>query len=425
MKPESSGRVVVTGAGVLTSLGDSPGSVHAALCRNRSGLRPLEDYAETGMPPVAVGRLLEFEPTAYLGSGNLRPLDRTGRIGTATAKLALEDGGLDSEALDQRGVGLVLGTMFGSVHTISTFDRRAVVAGPKYAKPMQFANSVINAAAGQTAIWHDLWGINATVSGGITSGVQAIAYAADLIRSGQVEIVVAGGVDEFCFESLYGFYRAGLLCASTDGGSGCSIPFDSRRGGFCLGEAAALLTLETLESARDRGARILAEIRGAGSRFDRSRGKDRDQAVSAIARSLRQAMRAAAVAPDAIDCLSASANGSILADEHEAWGIREAFGDEASRLPVTAIKSMLGETLGASGAIQAVTLIEAMRGGSLPGIAGLESLADDFPLAGTAAECRQLEMRCGLVNSVGHDGKACSVVVELWDTDAAAAESGG
>lgn len=378
-----------------------------------------------GLPPTVAGKLWEFEPTDYLGSGNLRPLDRTGRIGVAAAKLALADAGLDDEVLEATSVGLALGTMFGSVHTISAFDRRAMVAGPNYAKPMQFANSVINAAAGQTAIWHNLRGVNATVSGGMTSGVQAIGYAADLIRGGQAEILLAGGADEFCFESLYGFHKAGLLCGSANGGGGQPIPFDSRRTGFCLGEAAALLALETLESARARGANVLAEILGSGCSFDRSRGENRDLSVSAVARSLQQALRGSVVEPEAIDCLSASANGSVRADDHEAWGIQETFGDVVSRLPVTAIKSMLGETLGASGAIQAVTLIESMRSGRLPGIRGLESLAADFPLPRASAECQELDMRCGLVNSVGHDGKVCSLVIRHWDPDSSATAADG
>ena len=128
------------------------------------------------MPPRLAGRV-DFDPRTYLGDGNLRPLDRTGRLAVAASGLALDAAGWTAEERAETEVGLVLGTMFGSVHTISEFDRRAMEAGPNYAKPMEFANSVINAAAGQTAIWHDLWGINATISGGTASGAQAIAYA--------------------------------------------------------------------------------------------------------------------------------------------------------------------------------------------------------------------------------------------------------
>ena len=175
-------RVVVTGMGVLSALGDSPRSLHEALCEGRSGVQPVSWEEADGMPELLFGRV-EFDPRTYLPDGNLRPLDRTGRLAVASAGLALADAGWTAEALEETEVGFVAGTMFGSVHTIAGFDRRAMEAGPNYAKPMEFANSVINAAAGQTAIWHNLWGINATISGGTASGAQAIAYASDLIRT--------------------------------------------------------------------------------------------------------------------------------------------------------------------------------------------------------------------------------------------------
>src|SRR5205085_7794233 len=144
----------------------------------------------------------------------LRPLDRTSRLVASAAQLALNDSGWSEALRNQHEVGLVLGTMFCSVRTISEFDRRAVEAGPAYASPLDFSNTVINAAAGQTAILHDLRGVNTTVSTGVTSGLQAIAYAADLIRGGRARALLAGGADELCFESFYGFERAGLLCRS-------------------------------------------------------------------------------------------------------------------------------------------------------------------------------------------------------------------
>ncbi len=407
-------RVVVTGAGILTALGDSPMFVHGALCEGRSGLRRLEDMSQNGMRSPQAGELKWFDAGKYLAGGNLRPLDRTSRLGATVAKLALEAGGWAPEMLADLEAGLVLGTMFGSIHTISEFDRRAVVAGPNYAKPMDFANSVINAAAGQMAIWHNLRGVNATIAGGITSGLEAIAYASDLIRTGRATVLLAGGVDELCFESLYGFHKAGWLCGSNNGGAEYPIPFDARRNGFAVGEGAALLVLEEAGAAAARGARILAEIRGHGNSFDPSRGKDRRRAAAAGARAVRLALADAGLEAAAIDCLSASANGSPATDAHEAVGVGEVFNSAASTLPVTAVKSMLGESLGASGAVQTVLLIEAIRSGLLPGILGLAELEEGFPLAQAGPENRELEMTRGLVNSVGLDGKACSLVVELW-----------
>src|SRR5262249_36934227 len=148
------------------------------------------------------------------GKGNIRPLDRTSQLVAAAAGLALEDSGGAAEMRRTQDVGLGLGTMVCSVHTISEFDRRAVAAGPTYARAMSFANTVINAAAGQTAIWHRLRGVNSTIASGSSSGLQAIAYAAQLIAGGQGTALLAGGAEELCFESFLAFNRAGLLCGS-------------------------------------------------------------------------------------------------------------------------------------------------------------------------------------------------------------------
>jgi 3-oxoacyl-[acyl-carrier-protein] synthase II len=305
--------------------------------------------------------------------------------------------------------------MFCSVHTISEFDRRGLILGPKYVSPIDFANTVINAAAGQVAIWHDLRGVNSTIAGGITSGLQAIAYGTELIRSGQATAILAGGAEELCFESFYGFERTGLLCATGNGLGECPIPFDARRNGFALGEGAALLMLEAAESAADRGASVLGEIKGHGSAYDLSHGTVSAQAVAAIAQSMRLALHDAQLDVDAIGCLSASANGSVLGDRHEAQAVAAIFGGHASALPVTAIKSMLGETLGASGTMQTVALLEAMRQGVLPGIRCLEQLEADFPLTMASPHNRQPDLRSGLINAVGLDGNCCTLVVARGD----------
>src|ERR1041385_9069653 len=232
--------VVITGAGVVSSLGDTPAALHAALCEGRSGISPVELFDTAGLGCPLGGEVKGFDAQKYLGRRNLRPLDRTSRLVASAAQLALDASGWTAEMRAEHEVGLVLGTMFCSVHTISEFDRRALEAGPAYASPMDFSNTVINAAAGQTAILHDLRGINSTISTGITSGLKAIAYATEIIRSARARAVLGGGADELVFESFCGFDRAGLLCRSEQSSGDFPIPFDKRRNGFALGEGAAL-----------------------------------------------------------------------------------------------------------------------------------------------------------------------------------------
>jgi 3-oxoacyl-[acyl-carrier-protein] synthase II len=405
-------RVVITGIGVLSPLGDSPGALHTALCAGQSSVQPITLFNTEGLVCKQAHALTAFAPETYLGK-NPRALDRTSQMVTAAATLALDHSGWSAERRRQHEVGLVLGTMFCSLHTIAEFDRRGLTLGPNYVSPMDFANTVINAAAGQAAIWHDLRGVNSTIAGGITSGLQALAYATDLIRSGQATALLAGGAEELCFESFCGFDRAGLLCGAHHRGTEeYPIPFDARRNGFALGEGAALLMLEDAALATARGAPVLAEITGHGSAYDLSRGTVRQQAVDAMARAMRLALQDAQMSPTDIACLSASANGSVLADRHEAQAIAAVFQAGTGHLPVTAVKSMLGETLGASGGLQTVALLAAMQDDVLPGIRHLEQVEADFPLHRAGACNQRIHLRNGLLNAVGLDGQCCALVLE-------------
>src|SRR5712675_2509076 len=264
-------RVAITGTGLISPLGDSAGDLLSALCGGRTGVSKLQDFSSNGHRCHLASRLLHFRPEKYLSGRPLRPLDRASQLATAACGLALRDSNWSSEQRSNFDVALVLGTMFGGMHTIAEFDRTALVSGPASVSPMSFANTVINAAAGQAAIWHNLRGINSTVAAGNVSGLWAAGYAADLIRYRQSNAVLAGGVDEFSVESFLGFERTGLLCAN-----GASperpIPFDSRRNGFVLGEGAGFLVLEDLDHAEARGARVLAEVKGYTTAFDYSQG---------------------------------------------------------------------------------------------------------------------------------------------------------
>lgn len=418
--------VVVTGAGVLSPLADSPAGLFAALCRGEGGPGPVEGFSvaelaanggghdDGGGPiPDLAAEIRGFDPKGYLGKKNFRPLDRTGRLATVAADLALADSGWDEEARREHEVGLVLGTMFGSVHTISAFDRRALTAGPNYAKPMDFANSVINAAAGQTAIWHDLRGVNTTLSGGTTAGLQALGYAADLVAGGRAGAVLAGGADELCLESFLGFGRAGWLAGSGNGSSGTPrpVPLDAGRNGFVLGEGAALLMLEPAADAEARGARVLARVLGYGSTFDPSRGEDAASAEGAVSRAASLALAEAGLEAADVDCLSLSASGSRAGDAREARGLAAVLGERLAELPAMAVKAQLGESLGASGAYQALAALGVFGEGRLPGVRGLEATDDGLPVPSLAAGERPVTARTCLATALDFDGGAVALVL--------------
>jgi 3-oxoacyl-[acyl-carrier-protein] synthase II len=408
----SARRVVVTGAGALSPVADSPAGLHAALAAQASALKSIElfpldsggNVADLG--PRQGGEIRPFEPKEYLGERNIRPVDRTARLLLVAVQQALESAGWTAERRARHEVGLVLGTTFCSVRTIAEFDRRALQLGPSYASPLDFANSVINAAAGQAAIWHDLRGVNSTVAAGEASGLAALAYAADLIRSGRADAVLAGGAEELCFESFVGHQRAGRL------GSACTVPFDARRDGFALAEGAAALLLEEADAAAARGARVLAEVRGYGESFAAAAGEE--ARADAVARAVRLAVADAGLAPGDLDVLSLGANGGVPSDRAEAHGIAAALGPPGAALPATAVKAMLGEALGASGAFQAVDLLGIFEDGAVAGVLGLETTEEGFPLSGVSPHTRTLERRprIGLLHAAAWDGQCCAVVLE-------------
>lgn len=399
-------RVKITGLGALSTLGDSPTAIHQALCSGRHGRSPLKRFEMPDLPHFEAGEL-DFDARTYLPSGNLRPLDRTGRLAASAAQLALDDSGWTRELRDDYPVGLALGTMYGSVHTIAAFDQRALEAGPQYVKPFDFANSVINAAAGQTAIWHHLWGLNSTLTGGPCASAQALAYAADLIASGRAEAVLAGGADELCFESLFSASQAGLLADP----AADAVPFDGQRGGLNLSEGAALLMLESAEGAMQRGAKVYGEVLGHASGFDPRRGEDSALAIEVLARCVRRALDASGLEPSQVRAVSASGSGSDRGDRHEAKVLAEVFSDEGVP-PVSAVKGGLGECLGASTALQAVVALEGMAQKTQPGVVGLRSVDKALPLTGLSSNAIQgVEPGPMLLVAVGLDGNVCALVL--------------
>ena len=414
-------RVVVTGVGVVSALGRTRGEVGAALAAGRSGLAPV-DRPLSG-PGGLAGAVPDFAAEEDLGADtNLRPLDRAGRLLTVAGSRAFADCGLAPRTLrsepqasagvvggtpdgprpssNGRVTGLVAGTLFGSVTTISEFDRRQLTEGPRYVKPLDFANTVINAAAGQAAIFLGCRGVNATFAGGPTAALEAIAFGAEQVRDGRCDLVLAGGVEELGDEGLLTFGRAGML-AGAGGAPPRPVPFDAERNGFALAEGAALLALESEAAARARGATVLAVVAGFGSAW----GEDEE----AVARAVELALADAGIGAADVGVWFASASGSREVDRREACGVSRALGE--ARVPVTAPKAMLGEALGASGALQALALVETLGSGVLPGIRGLDRLDPELPPLCASAEATHVAARYGLVTAVGVDGVVNALVL--------------
>ncbi|MEX2261879.1 MAG: beta-ketoacyl-[acyl-carrier-protein] synthase family protein [Bryobacteraceae bacterium] len=399
-----SARVVVTGVGVVSPIGAGIDEFEQKLFSGCSGIGPSELF---GAGAIA-GEVRGFAPQQWLGPKGLRVLDRSARLVCVAAHMALCSAGRSQQesAEGDPEMGLVCGTMFGSVHSIASFDWSGLTDGPTYVNPMEFPNTVINSPAGQAAIKHKLRGVNSTICAGLASGLYAIHYAAEFLRFGRAQALLAGGVEELCEESFLGFRKMGAASES-----GMARPFAEDRDGAVLGEGAAFWMLETLETAKTRGVQPLMEISGFGSAHDaHSTTRFRVRAEGATL-AIQEALDAAGVPASDVGCIIASASGSRAGDEMEAHALKNVFGSRLADIPVCAPKAALGESLGASGAFCALAGGLALLRRTVPPTVHSGSASNGLSLS---AEPRPFEGGHVLVNAFGCDGNNAALVLKRY-----------
>ncbi|MFN3466854.1 MAG: beta-ketoacyl-[acyl-carrier-protein] synthase family protein, partial [Candidatus Brocadiales bacterium] len=304
-------RVVVTGIGIISPIGTGREAFWEALAGGVSGIRPITLFDVSKYTSRVAGEISDFSPKTYLGQKGIRHFDRTSLLVTAATAMALEDARLN-KVYGEEDMGIVVGSTFGSINSISTFDMEALKEGPNYVNPMDFPNTVLNAPASRASIFCQAKGLNSTVSTGETSGVDAIIYAADFLKMERIKVVLAGGVYGLTRDIFWAAYRAGVLSGSRDSQPEICSPFDMRRNGIILGEGAALLVLETLEDALARKATIYAEVKGYGTAFNPTNlsQSDLQGGIRAVSMSLQEA----GLRPKDISYISANANSSPNGD---------------------------------------------------------------------------------------------------------------
>jgi len=396
--------VVVAGAGVICSLGAGIQEFEAALY---SGATGIGHSVLLGGGAIAA-EVRDFAPQKWLGSKGNRALDRSARLLCVAAHMALEGAGLATQdgTEGDPNIGLICATMFGGLHSIVSFDWSGLVDGPDYVNPMEFPNTVINSPAGQAAIKHRLRGVNSTICAGLASGLYALHYAAEFLRFGRAQVLLAGGVEELCEESFLGFRKTGAASPS-----GQARPFASGRDGTVVGEGSALWVLATEETAQARGLRPRLEIRGFGSAHDAAGIGDFQLSGKAATAAIEQALESAEIGPAQVSAIIAGASGSRAGDEMERRALRNVFQNRLREIPVCAPKAAIGETLGASGAFAALVGGMALARQNLPPTPGASEAADGLRLSPSA---QPFEGSCVLVNAFSCDGNNASLVLRSW-----------
>jgi 3-oxoacyl-[acyl-carrier-protein] synthase II len=405
--------------GMLTALGNDVASTWDGLVAGRSGIGTIEAFDPSRVDSKIAGEVHDFDPSGVVDRKDQRRFDRYIQLGLVAARQAMDQAGLparlDGELAERTGV--ILGTGLGGVEMLETNIAINATRGPDRISPFFIAYGIPNVGAGQVAISFGMLGPNFTTASACATGGHAIGEAWETIRRGDAELMVAGGTEAGVRESMVGGFAAmRALSTRNDEPERASRPFDEGRDGFVIGEGAAVVVLETLDSARSRGARPLAELVGYGATADASHITLPAPGGMGAVRAARRAMEKAGVEPKAVDHVNAHATSTPEGDKAELAAIRTLFGAHAPKVAVTANKSMLGHTLGAAGAIEAIATIMAIRTGCVPPTINLERpdpAAEGLDL--TPHVARQREVRVALSNSFGFGGQNSALVFRRFD----------
>ena len=405
--------IVITGLGVIAPNGIGKEKFWDALKEGRSGIKPIKRFDTSEFKCKLAGGIDDFRPTHFLGSKGLRSLDRSSRLLCSAAKLAIEDANLNINDKNTDDIGVVTGTTLSALWNFSEFETGAIIDGPLFTDASLFPGTVINAASSQVSIKFNIQGFNTTISTGFSSSIDALKYAIDFIKLGRIKAVLVGGVESLSLVNYLGFYNLGFF-AGLDGEE-ISCPFDKRRNGIILSEGAAFIVIEDEEYARNRNANIYAKVNGIGNFFDAFRMGKYDPEANALINSMKEAIKTSELHIDEIDYISASANSVPKQDELETMVIKSVFGKYAYNIPVSAIKSMIGETFSAAGLFQIAAAIGSMNKGFIPPTINYNTRDEKCDLDYVANKSRVGRIRNILINNFGPGGSSASFVLSKWN----------
>ena len=398
-------RVVITGLGVVSSIGVGKETFWENCLGGISGIKPIRGFDVNSYRSRLGGQLPEIDFKAFIKPANVRRMDRIGKIVVSAVRLAIEDSGLDLKEEDSSKIGISIGTGLGSSDTVDQFFRSLLKEGPLGAAPMLFQTAVPNAITSHCAIEYGIKGVNITFSHKESSTEMAMTFAYHLLKEGRASVILAGGGDELS-EPLYHVYS---MLGALSPGRGKELegmrPFDQDRNGIVLGEGSGILVLETLEHAKKRGARIYAEMAGAGLSGSTGGLLRYDVNGDSIARG----MSSAAQELHTVDYISAAANSTPELDRGETLAIKKVFEKRAREISVSSLKSMLGEFDG-SGGIRACGVALSLYHGMIPPTVGTERLDPQCDLNVILGQSRKRDVRSALLNACSNGGSNIS----LW-----------
>jgi 3-oxoacyl-[acyl-carrier-protein] synthase II len=418
-RPNGTRRVVITGMGAVSALGNDVPTTWEGLLAGKSGVRTIESFDPSRVASKIAAEVREFDPSGVIDRKEMRRMDRYIQFGLVVARQALDQAGLPGRLdgpLAER-TGVILGSGLGGVSTL--FDNVLLMAerGPDRISPFFIPMGIPNVGSGQVAIAFGMLGPNFATVSACATGAHAIGEAWETIRREDADVMLAGGTEAAIHEAVVGgFASMKALSTRNDDPEAASRPFDRDRDGFVMGEGAAMLVLEELAHAEARGATPFAELVGYGATADASHITLPAPGGRGAVRAGQRALAKAAMEPAEIDHVNAHATSTPEGDGAELLALSTLLGEHAPGVSVSAQKSMLGHTLGAAGALESVATIQAMREGAVPPTINLQTPDEDADgLDLTPNKATRRPIKAALNNSFGFGGQNAALVFRRWD----------
>jgi 3-oxoacyl-[acyl-carrier-protein] synthase II len=408
-------RVVITGAGAVTPVGNTAEEFWTSLLAGRSGIGPITRFDASQMPTRIAGEIKGFDPLKYIDKKDDRKFDRFLKYAVACAVMAVEDAKLKTDSIDSTRFGVLVGSGIGGIETL--LEQYAILTekGPDRVSPFFVPMIIVNMAAGVISMRFGAKGPNSSVVTACATGNHAIGDAARIIQRGEADVMIAGGSEAIIIPlTIAGFCQMKAMSTRNDDPTRASRPFDAGRDGFVCGEGGGLVVLESLEHARARDARIYAEIVGYGMTGDAHHMTAPDPEGDGAARAMTAALRDAAVEPSAVGYINAHGTSTPYNDKFETIAIKRVFREHAKKLAVSSTKSMTGHLLGAAGGIEAIATAFALHHGVLPPTINYEKADPDCDLDYVPNQARQQEVEVALSNAFGFGGTNATLAFKKY-----------
>jgi len=398
-------RVVVTGLGALTPIGNTAEELWTGLTHGRSGIGPITKFDATGYDTRIAGEIKKFDPLAFVEKKEARRLDPYLQYAIASSVMAVGDAGLDSARVDGERFGVLIGSGIGGITTLLEGEKVRETKGPDRVSPFVIPMLIINMASGLVSMRFGAKGPNSSIVTACATGNHAIGDAFRIIQRDEADVMIAGGAEAIIVPlTIAGFCAMKAMSTRNDDPQRASRPFDAGRDGFVCGEGAGIVVLESLEHAVRRDARIYGEVIGYGMTSDAHHMTAPDPEGDGAARAMARALKDARLAPSDVGYVNAHGTSTPYNDKFETIAIKRVFGDHAKKLAVSSTKSMTGHLLGAAGGVEAIATLLALHHGVLPPTINYETPDPDCDLDYIPNQARKQDVEVALSNAFGFGG---------------------